>query len=70
MYELLDELEETIYSLQDALEVLQHYPEERSIIEEVYETLEEKKAQVQEAIAQREERENAALEDEYYRDIL
>lgn len=70
MYELLDEIIEAIHSLEDAQAALLHYQELKADIHEIELSLEEKKLELQAAIAKRERREEAELEREYYRSIL
>ena len=66
MDELYDDLVEAIYSLEDAAEALSHFSEEKSIVEELIFSLEEKRQQILRSIEKRDSKELAALTREYY----
>lgn len=70
MYELLDEINAALLSIGEAQEILVHYQELKADIHEIELSLEEKKLELQTAIAKRERKEEAELEREYYRSIL
>ena len=70
MYELLDEINAALLSIREAQEILVHYQELKADIHEIELSLEEKKLELQAAIAKRERKEEAELEREYYRSIL
>ena len=70
MYDLLDELESALYSLQDAIDVLKHFPEEQSVLDEVRIALEEQRSYVETNIARAEDDEVAAMERDYYNDVI
>ena len=70
MYDLLDELESALYSLQDAIYALKHFPEEQSVLDEVRIALEEQRSYVETNIARAEDDEVAAMERDYYNDVI
>lgn len=70
MYDLLDELESALYSLQDAIDALKHFPEEQSVLDEVRIALEEQRSYVETNIARAEDDEVAAMERDYYNDVI
>lgn len=70
MYDLLDELESALYSLQDAIDALKHFPEEQSVLDEVRMALEEQRSYVETNIARAEDDEVAAMERDYYNDVI
>lgn len=70
MYDLLDELESALYSLQDAIDVLKHFPEEQSVLDEVRIALEEQRSYVETNISRAEDDEVAAMERDYYNDVI
>lgn len=70
MYDLLDELESALYSLQDAIDALKHFPEEQSVLDEVRISLEEQRSYVETNIARAEDDEVAAMERDYYNDVI
>lgn len=70
MYDLLDELDAALYSLQDAIDSLKHFSEEKSIIEEVYDDLDEQRRTLQAEIDKNEDADLAALERDYFKDVI
>lgn len=70
MYELLDEIIDAIRSIEEAQERLIHFQELKADIHEIELSLEEKKLELQSAIAKREQKEEAELEREYYRSVI
>lgn len=70
MYDLLDELDAALYSLQDAIDSLKHFSEEKSIIEEVYEGLDEQRRTLQAEIDKNEDADLVALERDYFKDVI
>ena len=69
MYELYDDLQAAIYSLEDASDVLTAFPEEKSVIDELLFTLREKLDEVEKAICKFENKEIAALSREYFKNL-
>lgn len=70
MYDLLDDIESAIYRLVDALDDLKHFPDEQSDVNDVLTTLREKRNKLLCAISESENKEKAALEREYYKNLL
>ena len=70
MYDLLDDIESAISHLEDARDDLKYFSDEQCDVNDVLMTLREKRSELQKAISEFENKEKAALEREYYKNLL
>lgn len=70
MYDLLDDINSAINHLQDARDDLKHFPDERCGVGEMLMLLIERKFEIEKKISESESKERAALEREYYKNLL
>ena len=70
MYELLDDIISALNSLEDAVDSLTFFPDEKLDTLNIIASLEEKKERLEKEISARENKDKADLEREYYSNLF
>ena len=69
MYDLYDDLTSAINSLEDARDALKYFPDEKGMVEDILNTLEEKRDVIDRAVSTFQDKEHAAMIREYFSNL-
>ena len=69
MYDLYDDLTSAINALEDARDALKYFPDEKGMVEDILNTLEEKRDVIDRAVSTFQDKEHAAMIREYFSNL-